>query len=164
MANTMQRPDDQPVQQYLDNLPQDRRAAMETVRREILKNLPDGYRETLDFGMLAYVIPLETYPKTYNGHPLMYAALASQKRYMSVYLMNIYGDAETESWFTQAYRASGKKLDMGKSCVRFKKLGDLPVDLIGQAIARTPVAKFIETYEASRRPANERRSRRSKQG
>ena len=147
----MKQADDVRVREYLDGLPPDRRQAIETVRRAILDNLPDGYQETLDFGMVAYVIPLETYPETYNGHPLMYAALASQKRHMAVYLMNIYGDAETERWFTEMYQASGKKLDMGKSCVRFKKLDDLPVDLIGQAIARTSVAEYIERYEASRK-------------
>lgn len=160
----MQQTDAQQVQEYLDGLPPDRRAAIETVRQAILKNLPSGYQETFDFGMLAYVIPLETYPKTYNGHPLMYAALASQKRYMSVYLMNIYGDAETERWFTQAYHDSGKKLDMGKSCVRFKTLDDLPVDLIGRAIARTPVAEHIKRYEASRKQARERPRGRPKRG
>ena len=121
------------------------------VRKAILDNLPDGYQEIVDFGMLAYVIPLETYPKTYNGHPFMYAALASQKRHMAVYLMNIYGNTETEQWFTEAYRASGKRLDMGKSCVRFKKLDDLPVELVGQAIAKTSPAEYIQIYEDSRK-------------
>ena len=152
----MQQTDAEQVRQYLDALSLDRRMAIETVRHAILENLPEGYQEMFDFGMLAYVIPLETYPKTYNGHPLIYAALASQKRHMAVYLMNIYGDVETERWFTMAYQASGKKLDMGKSCVRFKKLDDLPVDLIGQAIARTPVAEHIGRYEASRKQAQER--------
>lgn len=158
----MQLTDVQQVQDHLDGLPPDRRVAIETVRRAILDNLPEGYQETWDFGMIAYVIPLETYPKTYNGHPLMYAALASQKRHMAVYLMNIDGVQETELWFTRAYQASGKKLDMGKSCVRFKKLDDLPVDLIGQAIARTTVAQYIERYEASRKQVRERPHRRSK--
>ena len=142
---------DQTAQGYLDDLPLDRRAALEVVRQAILDNLPEGYQEIVDFGMLAYVIPLETYPKTYNGHPLMFAALASQKRHMAVYLMNVYGNTETERWFTEEYSASGKKLDMGKSCLRFKTLEDLPVELIGQAIARTPVAEFIQIYEDSRK-------------
>ncbi|HIN04635.1 MAG TPA: DUF1801 domain-containing protein, partial [Dehalococcoidia bacterium] len=137
--------------EFLDALPPDRRAALEVVRKAILDNLPDGYQEIVDFGMLAYVIPLETYPKTYNGHPFMYAALASQKRHMAVYLMNIYGNTETEQWFTEAYRASGKRLDMGKSCVRFKSLDDLPVELVGQAIAKTSPAEYIQIYEDSRK-------------
>ena len=105
----------------------------------------------MQYGMISYVIPLEKYPLTYNKQPLGYAALASQKNYMSLYLMNIYAKKETEQWFTEEYRASGKKLDMGKSCVRFKKLDDLPMDLIGKAVARTTVAEFIELYEASKR-------------
>ena len=137
--------------EFLDALPPDRRAALEVVRKAILDNLPDGYQEIVDFGMLAYVIPLETYPKTYNGHPFMYAALASQKRHMAVYLMNIYGNTETEQWFTEAYRASGKRLDMGKSCVRFKSLDDLPVELVGQAIAKTSPAEYIQIYEDYRK-------------
>ena len=101
--------------------------------------------------MIGYVIPLRTYPVSYNQKPLLYAALASQKNYMSLYLMNIYSDKEAEQWFIGQYVASGKKLNMGKSCVRFKKLEDLPIDLIGKAIARTTVANFIERYEASKR-------------
>lgn len=150
------------AEEYLNGLPEDRRAAIKVVRQAILDNLPDGYQEMVDFGMLAYVIPLETYPETYNGHPLMYAALASHKRHIAVYLMNIYGDTETERWFTEAYRASGKKLDMGKSCVRFKKLDDLPVELIGRAIARTSAAEYIQLYEDSRRQLKDRRRSRSK--
>ena len=139
------------VDEYLAELPEDRRAALQTVRTAILEHLPQGYEETVQHGMIGYVIPLEKYPVTYNGQPLVFAALASQKNYMSLYLMNIYGDTETEQWFVDQYKASGKKLDMGKSCVRFKRLEDLPIDLVGAAIARTSMAEFIERYEASRR-------------
>ena len=139
------------VDEYLAELPEDRRAALDSVREAILEHLPEGYEETIQHGMIGYVIPLEKYPVTYNGQPLVFAALASQKNYMSLYLMNIYGDTGTEQWFVDQYRASGKKLDMGKSCVRFKRLEDLPIDLVGAAIARTSVAEFIERYEASRR-------------
>ena len=139
------------VDEYLAELPADRRAAVEAVRKVILEHLPKGYEETMQFGMIGYVIPLERYPVTYNGMPLEYAALASQKNYMSLYLMNIYGDPEAERWFVEQYRASGKKLDMGKSCVRFKKLENLPIDLVGKAVARTSVDEFIELYETSRR-------------
>ena len=141
----------QTVSGYLAELPPDRREAIAALRRVILDHLPEGFEETMQFGMIGYVIPLERYPVTYNQQPLSYAALASQKNYMSLYLMNIYGDSEAQQWFTDEYRASGKKLDMGKSCVRFKKLADLPLELIGQAIARTSVDGFIELYEASRR-------------
>jgi uncharacterized protein YdhG (YjbR/CyaY superfamily) len=139
------------VDEYLAELPDDRRAEIEAVRNVILENLPKGYEETMQHGMIGYVVPLERYPVTYNGRPLEYAGLASQKNYMSLYLMNIYGDKETQQWFVEQYKASGKKLDMGKSCVRFKKLNDLPLDLIGKAIARTSVDEFVGLYEASRR-------------
>ena len=147
--------------EYIAALPQDRAEQISEVRELILRHLPEGYEEQIDFGMICYVIPLETYPETYNGHPLMYAALASQKRHMAVYLMNIYGDEDTLRWFNEAYAASGKKLDMGKSCVRFKKLDDLPLDLIGDAIARTPVADYITGYEASRAQMKSNRKARS---
>ena len=138
------------VEEYLDELPAERRQTVEAVRGVILNSLPDGYEEAMQFGMISYVVPLERYPKTYNRQPLSYAALASQKNYVSVYLMNIYGDPETERWFTERYRASGKRLDMGKSCVRFRKLDDLPLDLIAEAVAMTSVESFVQLYEASR--------------
>ena len=138
------------VEEYLAELPEDRRAALAAVRQVILANLPDGYQEMMQFGMVGYVIPLERYPVTYNGQALQYAALSSQKNYMSLYLMNIYSDEAVERWFVEKYKASGKRLDMGKACVRFKSLQDLPIDLVGEAIALTPVARFIERYEMSR--------------
>ena len=140
----------QTVEEYLAELAPNRREAINAVRKVILDNLPAGYEEVMQFGMIGYVIPLERYPVTYNKQALQYAALASQKHYMSVYLMNVYGDPDAEQWFAEQYRASGKKLDMGKSCVRFKKLDDLPLDLIGRAIARTPVDEYIAVYEAAR--------------
>ena len=139
------------VEDYLAELPAERRTVLTTLREVILDHLPGGYEETLQHGMIGYVIPLIRYPSTYNGMPLVYAALASQKSYMSLYLMNLYGDSDAMDWFVEQYRASGKKLDMGKSCVRFKALEDLPIGLVGRAIARTPVAEFIRLYEASRR-------------
>ena len=139
------------VEEYLNELAPPRREAIAAMRQVILDHLPQGYGEAMEFGMIGYVVPLKTYPKTYNKRPLMYAALASQKNYMSLYLMNVYGDRETETWFTERFRASGKKLDMGKSCVHFKKLDDLPLELLGEVIARTSVAGFIERNEASRR-------------
>lgn len=136
---------------YLDSLPPDRREAIARVRGEILRNLPKGYAETVDFGMLAYVVPLERCPETYNGHPLMVAALASQKQYMAVYLMCVYGSPKAEKWFKDEYKKSGKRLDMGKSCVRFRTLDDLPLDLIGRAVARVPVDELVRIYEESRK-------------
>ena len=148
------------VEEYLEGLSPERRQAVSAVRQAVLSNLPDGYEEIMDFGMIAYVVPLERVPKTYNGHPLMYAAISSEKNYVSVHLMNVYADPETTQWFVDSYKATGKKLDMGKSCVRFKKLDDLPLALIGEAVARTPMEEWIAVYEASR-PA--KRSAKSKQ-
>ena len=104
----------------------------------------------MQYGMITYVIPIDRYPNTYNGLPLGYISLASQKNYMALYLMNVYSNKEIESNFKNRYIASGNKLDMGKSCVRFKKLKDLPLDLIGETIAMTSVDDFISVYEKSR--------------
>ncbi len=141
------------VDEYLAELPPDRRDAVEGVRAVILENLPAGYEETMQYGMISYVIPLSKYPVTYNGQALGYASLASQKNYVSLYLMNVYGDKETERWFVERYRSSGKKLNMGKSCVRFKRLEDLPLELIGEAIGRTAPEAFIQYYEVAKRGA-----------
>ena len=138
------------VEDYLSELDDSRRDAISAVRDVVLENLPDGYEEMMLFGMITYAIPLTTFADTYNKQPLMYAALASQKRHMALYLTNVYGDESVETWFRERYLATGKRLDMGKSCVRFRKLDDLPLDLVGETIARTPVAEFLEIYKASR--------------
>jgi hypothetical protein len=132
-------------------LPEERKAAISAVRSVILANLPPGYEETVQHGMLSYVIPLATYPVTYNKLPLLFAGLASQKNYMTVHLMNIYGNPADEEWFVQRYTATGKKLNMGKSCVLFKTIDDLLIDLIGEAVARTPVESCIQLYESARK-------------
>lgn len=137
------------VAQYLKELPADQRSAIEAVRAVILENLPKGYVEEMHYGGIGYVVPHTLYPAGYHcdpKKPLSYAGLASQKNYMAVYLMNVYDSKEVESWFQKAYKATGKRLDMGKCCVRFKKLDDLPLELVGQAIARTPVSEFIANY------------------
>ena len=138
------------VAEYLSNLDDARRDAISAVRGVILDHLPDGYAEAMQFGMITYVVPLSVLADTYNGQPLMYVALASQKRHMSLYLTNVYGDESVEQWFRERYRAAGKKLDMGKSCVRFRKLDDLPLALVGEVVARTPITDFVEIYKASR--------------
>lgn len=135
------------VKQYLSDLPADRREAIEAVRQTILENLPPGYEEVMNWGMITYQVPLETYPDTYNGKPLMYAALASQKNHMAVYLTGIYMNDEARQKFEESYRATGKRYDVGKSCVRFKKLDDLPLSLIGESIASLGVEEFIERIE-----------------
>jgi hypothetical protein len=137
--------------QYLAELPPDRRVALATVRDVILENLPAGYVEAMDWGMISYQVPLDAYPDTYNGKPLMYAALASQKGYMVVYLSAIYADEHERECFESAYRATGKRYDVGQSCVRFRKLDDLPLEVIGAAVAATPLDRFIRRYDEARR-------------
>ena len=136
------------VEEYLAELDPERRRAIGAVSDVILANLPDGYLEAMNWGMISYEIPLERCPDTY---PLSYAALASQKQYMSLYLNAVYADPHIEAWFTGHFKASGKKLNMGKSCVRFRQLDDLPLDLIGETIARVSVDQYNARYEASRR-------------
>lgn len=137
------------VEGYLADLPVDRRPAIEAVREVVLANLPAGFEEVVQYGMVSYVVPLDRYPDTYNGLPLAMASIADQKRYMSLYLMGVYGDVGAEAFLREHWPAD-KTLDMGKSCVRFRRLDDLPLDLIGQVIARTSVDDFIAAYERSR--------------
>ena len=138
------------VEQYLDELPDERRQALEVVRSEILRRLPAGYKETIGFGMIAYVVPLDVYPDTYNKQPLMYAALASQKNHMAVYLSAIYASEERRADFEEAYAATGKRYDCGKSCVRFRKLDDLPLSVVGDAVASIELAEFVDIAKAVR--------------
>lgn len=137
------------VEQYLQELPEERRAVVSAVRDVVLRNLPQGYREGMGFGMIGYVVPLEDYPDTYNRQPLSYAALAAQKNYYALYLSCV----GQEQWLRDEFARAGKKLDMGKSCLRFKKLDDLPLDAIGTLIAGTPPAEFIAQYERAREQA-----------
>ena len=132
------------VEQYLDELSDDRKKSLSMVRKTIVENLPDGYDEVFNWGMITYEVPLETYPDTYNGKPLMYSALASQKNHMSVYLMGYYMSPDIRNKFKKAYKKSGKKFDAGKSCIRFKKVDDLPLKLIGETIASMSLEEFIE--------------------
>ena len=146
------------VEEYLAELPEERRSAIEAVRQVILKNLPEGYEEVMNWGMITYQVPLETYPDTYNKKPLMYAALAAQKNHMAVYLTAIYVNEKASQEFEAAYRATGKRYDVGKSCVRFKKLADLPLELIGESIASLQVGKFVERVKEARSVRRTRRS------
>ena len=136
-----------PIEGFLDTLPDDRRAAIEAVRRLILERLPTGYEETVNRGMLVYQIPLSTYPDTYNGEPLVYAALGSQKNHMTLYLNNVYMSEERRAEFERRFAEAGKKLDAGKSCVRLRSVDDLPLDLIGDTIASDPIEGFLARYE-----------------
>jgi len=137
------------VQQYLQELPEDRRMVVEAVREMVLHTLPEGYREAMRWGMISYEVPLERYPDTYNGQPLTYAALAAQKNNFALYL-SVYQDPEQEARLREGFRKAGKRLDMGKACLRFKKLDDLPMNVIAEAVAANPVDAFIARYEAAR--------------
>ena len=138
------------VEQYLASLPADRRAAIARVRDAVNARLPAGYEETMQYGMISWIVPRSRLAATYNGQPLSLASLASQKQHMALYLMSVYGDAKLSAWFRDAFRAAGKKLDMGKSCVRFKAIDALPLDVISEAISRVSVDAYVAAYEASR--------------
>jgi hypothetical protein len=131
------------VAEYLAGLTDDRRKAIRTLRTLIRKHLPTGYEEAMNWGMITYQVPLKTCPDTYNGQPLMYAALASQKNHMAVYLTGIYSSGAARSEFETAYRATGKRFDVGKSCVRFRRLDDLPLPLIGETIGSMSVPELM---------------------
>jgi hypothetical protein len=139
------RSDAKTVQEYLKRLPEDRRKAIAAIRQAILANLPKGYVETMNWGMIAYEVPLAIEPKTYNGKPLMYAALASQKNHMAVYLCGLYcGPRPARAAFEKEWKEkTGKKPDMGASCIRFRKLEDVDLGLIGESIAAMPIAEFV---------------------
>ncbi len=141
------------VDEYLAGLSPDRHAAIGAVRQVILANLPDGYEELMSYGMIGYVVPHRLYPAGYHcdpTQPLLYAGLGSQKNHMALYLMSVYGHRATEQWFRKAWRAAGKRLDMGKSCVRFKRIDDVPLGVIGQVIARVPVKEYIAGVDNAR--------------
>lgn len=140
------------VAEYLKELPEDRRTQIAKLRGVVKQNLPKGFAEQMNYGVIAYVVPLKLYPAGYHaspkGQPLPFASIASQKNYMSFYLMSA---LHLEPWLRQEFAARGKKLDMGKCCIRFKSLGDLPLDVIGEAVARMSVAEYITMYEDSRK-------------
>ncbi len=148
------------VPEYLASLPDDRRKALGAVRKVIRANLPKGIVESMNWGMITYEVPLKTYPDTYNGQPLAYAALASQKNHMSVYLMGIYGSEALRAEFESSYKATGKRMDVGKSCVRFRTLDDLPLDVVGDAIAALTLDQFLALHDdaASLRKSKKSRS------
>jgi uncharacterized protein YdhG (YjbR/CyaY superfamily) len=135
------------VAQYLASLEPERRKVIAAVRKTVRAHLPKGYVEAMNWGMIAYEIPLRRYPETYNGQPLMYAALAAQKNNFALYMTGSYGDPKFATWMRNAYKKAGLKLDMGKSCLRFKRLEDLPLDVIGEAIGRLSVDDYIRRYE-----------------
>jgi len=140
------------VKEYIDSLPEERRKAITKVRAAVNKGLPKGYREGIQYGMIGWCVPHEVFPAGYHCDPkqaLPFACLANQKNYMSLYLMCIYGDQGHRKWFEAEWKKTGKRLDMGKSCVRFRKVEDLPLELITEAVARVPVDKYVAHYEAA---------------
>ena len=137
--------------EYISELPVDRKEQIITIRKVILDHLPDGYEEVMNWGMICYQVPLNKFPNTYNKQPLMYAALASQKNHMAVYLSGIYMDPKLSDDFVKEYKATGKKMDVGKSCVRFKKIENLPLDVIGKAISAYTADEFIAKYIEARK-------------
>ena len=137
--------------EYLAELPEDRRSIVRTVRSTILDHLPDGFEEMVTSGMLGYVVPLDRYPDTYNGQPLSVVTLANQKNHVAVYLMGVYADDAQREWFIDAWTATGKKLDMGKSCVRFEKLDDVALEVLGEAVARVAPDDLIAAHEGVHR-------------
>lgn len=140
------------VEEYLGSLPEDRKKAILELRKEILKNLPKGFSEEMSYGMIGYVVPFSLYPNGYHCSPelpLPFMNIASQKNFIAIYHMGIYGDAKLLKWFTEEYAKQSKtKLDMGKSCIRFKKPEQIPFKLIGELSSKISPKKWIEIYES----------------
>jgi hypothetical protein len=142
------------VDEYLAELPADRREAIQAVREIILKNLDKDFEEGIQYGMIGYYVPHRIHPAGYHcdpRQPLPFAGLAAQKNYMSLYLMSVYGDSDHHKWFLSEWKKSGKKLDMGKCCVRFKKVEDLALDVIAELFRRMTARKYIEYCESATR-------------
>jgi hypothetical protein len=153
------------VAAYLKGLPEDRRTVISAVRKVMLDHLPKGYEECMNYGMIGYVVPHKLYPPGYHCDPklpLPFAGLAAQKNHFALYVMSVYGDAETESWLRAAWKAAGKKLDMGKCCIRFKKLEDVPLDVVAKLIARVPVIEYIARTTASLAKSAKPRAKKAK--
>ncbi len=147
------------VEQYLAELPEDRRATIAAVRKVILKNLDKDFEEGMQYGGIGYFVPHRVFPAGYHcdpTKPLCFAGLGSQKNYISLGLMCVYGSESHAKWFRTAWAKTGKKLDMGKCCIRFKKLDDVPLEVIGEAIRRVSAKKYIEIYESLLRDSRKR--------
>src|SRR5690348_11804518 len=139
------------VTDFLDELPADRRQALSRVRGVIRKHLPTGYEEVLSKGMIVFQVPFERYSDTYNGHPLWYVALAAQKNYLALHFMPVYRNTPLEEKLRAGFKAAGKKLDMGKACIRFKSADDLDLGTIGEIVGSIPVEKWVAVAESWRR-------------
>ena len=149
---------------YLDSLPEDRRKAVRAVRAAINRRLPKGYKEGIQYGMIGWFVPHSIHPSGYHcdpKQPVPFASVAAQKNYTSIYLMCIYSDEKHRNWFEQAWDKTGKKRNMGKSCIRFKNIEDVPLDLIEEAVARVPDRRRLATY---REATSKRTPRKKKAG
>lgn len=133
--------------EYLQELAPDRRAAIKATRELVLDHLPKGYEEHMAYGMICYCIPLRRFPDTYNKQPLGYIAIAAQKNYNALYLMGCYADSAQEKKLREAYRKAGRKIDMGKSCLRFKTYEELPAETLAELIAEVTPEKLIAIHE-----------------
>jgi hypothetical protein len=142
------------VDGYLARLPADRRRELELVLEVVRRRVPDGYRETFTSGMIVFEVPLSRYADTYNGHALWYIALAAQKSYLTLHLMQVYGSAALAQKLRDGFKAAGKKLNMGKACVRFQQAEDLPLDVVGEIVASVPLERFVAIAQAARRPSS----------
>jgi len=150
------------VEEYLNSIPEDRRIALERVRGIILRNLDKDFEEGMQYGMIGYYVPHRLYPPGYHcdpKQPLTYAGLASQKNHMALYMMCLYSSTKHQDWFRKEWAKSGKKLDMGKSCIRFKRVEDLALDAIGKAIARIHARDYIANYESALKSRGVKRKR-----
>lgn len=140
-------------EEYLNDLPVDRKVPMNALRDTILQNLPVGFEETISYGMLGYVVPHSIYPKGYHASPdlpLPFINIASQKNYISLYHMGIYADHKLLAWFKAEYQKyNNTQLDMGKSCIRFKKVNQIPLSLIGELVSKITVDQWIKLYEGA---------------
>lgn len=160
----MARPAAPTVEGYLANLPADRRAEIIRVNDVVHRNMPKGYERTMCFGMISWAIPLTRLPDTYNGQPLSYVALGTHKSYNSLYLMGVYGSSAQRAELEAAFTASGKRMDMGKSCLHFQLADDLPLETIGRLIAAIPSEKWIAIYQESRAKQKTRNALKPKAG
>lgn len=138
------------VAEYLNALPVDQRGVLTKLRHLIRKHLPKGYEEATNWGAITYQVPLKRLPDTYNKQPLCYVAIAAQNNYCSLYLMTTYGNPVKKKALEDGFARAGKKLDMGKACVRFRALDDLPLETVADIIASTPVDAYVAAYHQSR--------------
>lgn len=141
----------QTVEEYIQELPEYRRETIEEMRELILDNLPEGYEETISWGMINYEIPLEKYPDTYNNQPLTYVGLSAQENHNALYLMSVYQDEDLQDWLEEQFEEENKEMDMGRSALRFHNVNDLPLDAIAKIISSQTPDEFIEAYEETRK-------------